>query len=333
LSGSTTPKDLEVLMQWIYLSFVHPRFNREAHDSFMERLRAYVQNLRNDPQTIMGDSLDLIMTDYNPRTRIFDNEFLDDVSFEWIESVYRDRFADASDFFFVIVGNMEADSVKPLVQKYIGAIPDLDRSEYWIDRKIRQPEGVVRKTIPMAMETPKANVNIVINQSMEYNPFHRVTMEVIEGILDLRYVESIREEEGGTYGVSVGAGLRRWPVEKGILRIAFDCDPGRVEDLKEKVYQELDKLMEEGPTAQDLSKTVENLLKNREERRQHNSYYMDAIYSKYVHGIDLFAAENYEEILRDLTVKDVRKVMKALYKKPDIVDVVFVPLEEDAATP
>jgi len=333
LSGSSTPRDFEVLLQLIYLSFEQPRFDEEAHEAFMGRLRAYIQNLRNDPQTIMGDSLDLIMTGYHPRTRILDSEYLDDVNFQWIEEVYRDRFTDASDFFFVIVGNMEADSVQPLVRKYIGAITDTDRSEKWVDREIRQPEGVVRKTIPIAMETPKANVNIVINQDMAYDPYHRVIMQVIEGILDLRYVESIREEEGGTYGVGVSAGLRHWPEERGIIRIGFDCDPGRVEDLKAKVYLELEKLAAEGPTKEDLSKTVENLLKNREQRRQHNSFYLDAIYARYVHGIDLYAAGNYEEILNKLTVKDVQKVMKSIYKDPDIVDVVFIPQEEEAATP
>jgi zinc protease len=176
-------------------------------------------------------------------------------------------------------------------------------------------------------------VNIVINQPMKFTPFNRVVMEVIEGVLDLRYTESIREEEGGTYDVGVSAGLRRWPEQKGVLRIRFDCAPDRVENLKDKVYLELDKLVKNGPSSEDLSKTVENLLKNSEQRRQHNSFYMNAIYSQYIHGIDLYAAENYEDILKDLTIKDVKKVMKSLYKDPDIVEVVFIPEKEEANTP
>ena len=155
-------------------------------------------------------------------------EFLEDIEFEKIEEVYTDRFADASDFIFVIVGNMDAEEVKVLSQKYIGAIPDLDREETWIDRKVYEPEGRVEKVIPMVLETPKANVNIVINKEMEYNPYNRMVMRVIEGVLILRYDETIREEEGGTYGVGLRTVLSRWPVEKASMQIRFDCDSGKV---------------------------------------------------------------------------------------------------------
>ena len=159
----------------------------------------------------MGDSLNLIATNYHPRTRVLDQKFLQDINYERIEKIYRERFADASDFFFIIVGNMEEEAVKLLAQKYIGSIGDLDRSENWIDRKVYEPEGLVEKVIPLPLEIPKANVNILINQEMAYSPYNLMLMRVIENILDLRYVESIREEEGGTYGVGIRTSLSKWP--------------------------------------------------------------------------------------------------------------------------
>lgn len=333
VSGTATPRDMETMMQLLYLYFMQPRFDPEAHEAFMTRYIAYVENMGNNPQKIMGDSLSLIMTDYNPRTRILDKEFLEDVKYDRIQEVYRDRFIDASDFVFVIVGAVSEDEVKPLVQKYIGAIPDLDRNETWIDRKVREPQGKVAKEIALALETPKANVNIVINNEMEYNPYHRLVLKVIEGILDLRYIETIREEEGGTYGVRVGASMSRWPREKGTLQIRFDCDPEKEKDLKDKVYRELDLLAENGPSDVDLSKTVENLLKTREQNKEHNGYYLDAIYNYYVHGINFDDPANYEDILKDLSIENVKKVMRLLYTDSNIVDVVFVPLEEEGANP
>jgi zinc protease len=261
---------------------------------------------------------------------VLDQEFLKEISFEKIEDVYTDRFADASDFFFVIVGNMEQEEVKALVQKYIGAIKDLDRDEMWVDHQVYEPEGVVEKTIPLALETPKANVNIVINQEMKYSPYNRMVMRVIEGILDLRYVESIREEEGGTYGVGIRTSLNRWPVEKATMRISFDCDPTRASELKDKVFEELDKLAKEGPSEVDLSKTVENILKDREQSKEHNAYYLSTIYNYYIHDINFDDPDNYENIVKGLTAKDVKKVMKAFYKNPNLVDVVFVPEEVEA---
>ena len=333
VSGSTTPKDLETMMQLLYLSFNKPRFDESAHEAIMARYKGLVENMGNNPQKIMGDSLNLILSSYNPRTRILDMDFLADIELEMIREVYLDRFTDASDFFFVIAGNVEEEQLKPLVQKYIGAIPDLDRSETWTDRMVREPEGVVEKEILLALETPKANVNIVINKAMNYEPYNRQVMSVIQGILDLRFTESIREEEGGTYGVRVRTSLQRLPVGKANMQISFDCDPERAEDLKAKVFLELDKLVKEGPSEEDLSKTVENMLKTREQSKEHNAYYLGAIYGYYVHGINYDDPANYENILKELSTKDVKKLMKKFYKKPNIVDVVFKPLPVEEPNP
>ncbi|MCK4747340.1 MAG: insulinase family protein, partial [Bacteroidales bacterium] len=129
VSGSATPKDMETMMQLLYLSFIHPRFDEDAHAAIVARYQALVKNMGNNPQKIMADSLSLIQTNYHPRTRVLNLDFLGEIQFEMIEEVYRERFTDASDFFFIIVGNMEAEEVKVLAQKYIGAIPDLDREE------------------------------------------------------------------------------------------------------------------------------------------------------------------------------------------------------------
>jgi len=330
LNGTASPKDMEAMMQLLYLHFNHPRFDVEAHEAIVARYMALVENMNNNPQKIMGDSLNLILTNYHPRSRVLDQEFLKEIEYEKIEEVYKDRFADASDFFFIIVGNMEQEEVKELAQKYIGAIKDLDRDEMWVDHKVYEPEGLVEKAIPLALETPKANVNVVINQEMEYSPYNRMVMRVIEGILDLRYMESIREEEGGTYGVGIRTSLNRWPLEKAAMQISFDCDPTRYSELKEKVFSELVKLAKEGPSEVDLSKTVENILKDREQSKEHNSYYLSTLYNYYVHDINFDDPDNYENILKDLTAKDVKKVMKAFYKKPNVVDVVFVPEEAEA---
>ncbi len=329
LSGTASLKDMEELMQLVYLSFNHPRFDREAHDAIVARNVAYLQNMSNNPQKIMSDSLSLIVTDYHPRTRVMNTEFMEDIKFDWIQEVYEDRYADASDFVFFIVGNVEQEEAKLLARKYIGAIEDLDREETWIDRKLNEPEGKVEKNIRLALETPKANVNIVLKNEMAYTPYNSMVMRVIENILDLRYTESIREEEGGTYGVSARTGMEKWPKEKAYVQIRFDCDPEKASDLKAKIYEELDKLVKEGPSQKDLSKTLENILKDREESKEHNAYYLGNLNNWYVLGINYDDPANFEDIVNSLTIKDVKKVMKKFYKKANVVDVVFMPLEEE----
>ena len=328
LNGTASIKDVEAMMQLVYLHFNQPRFDEEAHEAIVARFMAFVENMNNNPQKVMGDSLSLIMTGYHPRTRVIDTEYLEDIEYTRLEEIYRDRFADASDFLFIIVGNMEEGEVKSLAQTYLGTIKDLDREESWIDRKVYEPEGKVEKVIPMTLATPKANVNIVINQEMDYNPYNRMVMRVIENVLDIRYKESIREEEGGTYGVGISTSLSKMPVEKARMRIVFDTDPERASELKALVYAELEKLAGEGPSQEDLNKSVENILKVRQQNKEHNSYYLSALFNYYIYGINFDDPANYEDIVNGLTTKDVQKVMQSFYDDPNIVDVVFVPTEE-----
>lgn len=331
-SGKASPKDMETMMQILYLYFNHPRFDKEAHDAFLSRMISYVENMNNNPQKVMGDSLSLIMSDYHPRVRTISTDYLEEVDFDRLEAIYQDRYADASDFIFIIVGNMEEDRVKLMAQTYIGAIKDLERNETWVDNKINEPKGTVEKIIPIAMTTPKANVNLIFKQEMKYTPYNRMVLVVIKKILDLRYTESIREEEGGTYGVGLRTSLQMYPVEKATLRISFDCDPDRAEDLKAKIFEELDKLAKEGPSEEDLSKTIENIMKDRPESKAHNSYFLSNIYNYYSMGINFDDPANYEDIASSMTPKDVKKVMKAFYKKPNVVDVVFIPTETEEKT-
>jgi len=115
------------------------------------------------------------------------------------------------------------------------------------------------------------------------------------------------------------------------MRISFDCDPTRSSELKEKVFEELEKLAKEGPSEIDLSKTVENILKDREQSKEHNAYFLGNLFEYYVYGVNYNDPANYEDIIKELTPKDVKKAMKKFYKNPNVVDVVFVPKEEAAA--
>jgi len=325
LSGTASPGDMEAMMQLVYLYFNQPRFDKEAHDAILARYMALVENLNNNPQKVMGDSLNLIVTNYHPRTRVLDQEFLQDVDYERVQDIYRQRFYNGGDFFFIIVGNMEEEDVKLLAQKYIGNIPAGPQLENWIDRKIYEPEGMVEKVIPLSLEIPKASVNIIINQEMEYTPYNLMVMRVIEGILDLRYMETIREEEGGTYGVGIRTSLNKWPLEKATMQINFDCDPERAGELKDKVFAELENLATKGPSREDLSKTRENILKDRQEAKEHNSYYLSTLFTYYLYGVNFDDPANYEDIVNGLKTEDVQKVMRDFYDAPNMVDVVFVP--------
>jgi len=327
-SGSSSPTDFETMMQLTYLYFEKPRFDREAHDALMSRYMAYVANIEKDPRKTMQDSLLFITTSYHPRSRTISTKFLQEVKFDDIERVYRDRIQDAGDFTFFIVGNIDEATVKSNVEKYLGSLTDSKRKETWKDRGVRNPDGKTTKRIPVALTTPKANVNVIYSNEMDFTQRNRLMLRIFDGILNLRYIETVREDEGGTYGVRVGSNLNQYPYGKVSLSMNFDCDPERAEHLKSILYREIDKIVTEGPTTVDFDKTIQNMLKERQESRPHNSFWMNSLYGYYFSGINSADETNYEAILKTLTQKDIQDFAKRLVANVDIMDIVFVPKTE-----
>lgn len=325
ISGSSTPKDFETMMQLLYLRFARPRFDKVAHDAIIGRYSAYIGNMESDPNKIKSDSISLITTGYNPRTPILTKEAVTKITLDDVRKIYTDRFNSADEFIFFIVGNISQDTVIPMVEKYIGSLPSQGRKETWIDRKVEQPKGKITKEISMPLTIPKATVFLSFADSMKYSPYNYLGLEVINGVLDLVYTEKVREDEGGTYGVSVSLSEQKRPIEIGEGVITFDCDPARANDMKAIIYRELDNLMTKGPSQQNLEKTVSNILKNRDEAKRHNAYWSSVLSRYYSYGINSNDPANYENILKAFTVNDIKKIAVEMFRKADVVDLIFKP--------
>jgi zinc protease len=327
INGSCAPKDFETMMQLLYLRLARPRFDKEAHNSVIQRLAAMQAQRENDPDRIKRDSISLITTGYHPRTVILTKENIESTSLEEIQKIYSDRFNGADEFIFFIVGNIEEDTVIKFVEKYLGSIPPARRKETWEDRDVEQPEGKITREIAMPLTIPKSTVFLSYSADMKYNAFNNLGLEVINGILDIVFIEKVREDEGGTYGVGVSLTSQKRPDESGRAIISFDCDPARAGDLKLIIYQEIDNLIRQGPDKINLDKTVNNILKNREENKMHNSYWSSVLRSYYVYDINIDDPANFEDILKSFTVRDIKKLAKKMFLKADLADIVFKPAE------
>jgi zinc protease len=325
VSGSSTPKDFETMMQLLYLRFAHPRFDKVAHDAIIGRYTAFIGNMEKDPNKIKSDSISLITTGYNPRTPLLTKESIGKITLDDMKNIYTDRFNAADEFTFFIVGNVGMDSVKPMVEKYIGSLPAAGRKETWINREVEQPDGKITKEISLPLTIPKSTVFISFAQDMKYTPNNYLGLEVIKGILDIVYTEKVREDEGGTYGVQVSLSAQKRPEELGEGMITFDCDPARANDLKAIIYRELDNIMKTGPSQENLDKAVSNILKTREENKMHNSYWLSTMSMYYSRGINGNDPANYENILKSYTVKDIKSLAGKMFKKADVVDLIFKP--------
>ncbi|HCY41959.1 MAG TPA: insulinase family protein [Prolixibacteraceae bacterium] len=325
ISGSSTPKDFETMMQLLYLQFENPRFDKEAYEAMLGRYKAAVANMANNPQKIMSDSLQLILTNKHPRTKLLTPGLLDEISLQEMELIYKDRFVDAGDFTYYIVGNIDEATAKAMAEKYIGSLTNLPRKETWIDRKVEGPKGKTVREIEIPLEVKKATVSVNFNAKMEYSPEQNLIMSIFRDILNLRYIEEIREKEGGTYGVSVSASYSKFPEQKKSLVLTFDTDPEKAQYLKSIVFREIDKIAAEGPTAEDLDKAVKSLQKNREQSKLHNNYWMNALNTYYNYSINPAAPENFENILGKMTTAKVQEFVKSFTSKADVVDIIFKP--------
>ena len=312
-------------MQLLYLRFARPNYNKEAYDAIMGRFTAFITAMQKTPNKIMTDSLQMNMSGYHPRTFLMTPESMKLISYENVNHIYGTAFDDASAFTFVITGNVEESEALRMAEKYIGSLPSKYQPETWRDNGVRQPEGTVRKEIPIPLAVPKATVVMSYSANLKFNPKNNLMMDVLKGVLDLIYTEKVREEQGGTYGVSTSATSHKRPVEKADLLVAFECDPARAADLKEIIYRELQGIALEGPSQVNLEKTVSNMMKNREEEKQHNSYWAGTVSAYYVYGIDSNDDKNFAAILNSLTVKDMKKMVKKYLAKADLLEMVFVP--------
>jgi zinc protease len=329
ISGSSTPRDFETMLQLLYLRLAQPRFDEEAHNAIITRFAAQVGNMEKDPNKMKNDSISLITTGYNSRTPILTREDIEKITINEIQEIYTDRFNNAGEFFFFIVGNIEQDTVIPLIEKYIGSLPSTGRKESWIDRKISQPDGKVSRVINFPVTLPKATVFLSFENDLKYKPYNYLGLSVIKGILDIVYTEKVREEEGGTYGVSVSLSSQKRPSEIGEGYIMFDCDPDRASDLRSIIYRELDNIVNNGPGKENLDKAVTNILKTREESKLHNSYWINTLTRYYSFGINNDDPRNYENILKSFTSKDIKKIAGKMFKKADVVDLIFKPVQEN----
>lgn len=334
-NGSSTPKDFETMLQLVYLYFDDPRRDDQAFNGFIKRMKAILENRALNPSSALWDTAVVIMASHHPRVRPATSEQLDEANPDQIERIFRERFDDPGSFTFYFVGNMDLETVKPLVEKYLGGLPRISRSETWKDQGVRTPEGRIEKTVVRQMEVPKATVYINHSGMYDYDDnLARFSLSALCDILDVRYTESIREEQGGTYGVAVSPMQIHYPVESYQVVIFFDCDPENVDKLKSIAYEEIEKLKKDGPQLKDLNGVRENLLKTYQENLIRNNYWLTMLRRFDFDGIDPAYHFSYADLVDDLTVQGLKEAANKFFGS-NVVEIVLMPanMEDNVANP
>lgn len=325
VDGMCSPKDFETLLQLTYLYYTAPRFSEEEFASSMNQLKAVVPNLVKQPNFQLQTELTKVLYGDNPRKFVISPEMLEKVSIPTMERVYKSLFSNAAGSIVRIVGNVNPEEIKPFVEKYIGSIPTEKKAPKWVDTKENIVKGEVNHTFPVEMTTPKTTVALVITADVENTLENSVTTSAINYILDLIYTESIREEEGGTYGVSSYGTISELPQNQYLLQIAFDTDPQKAPKLIELAKSGLQSLADNGPSEDFLSKAKENFLKNIPENHISNNYWNGKLGQFYKYGKDFDT--DYEKVVKELTPEKIQKFIKGILGQNNFIEFVMVPKE------
>ena len=325
LKGACAPKDLETMLQLVYLRFTAPRMDKDAFDSFITRSKAAQANREANPQTALSDTVSVAMYNHHPRALDLKAEMFDDVDYDKIMALYKDRFAEAGDFTFVFVGNI-SDADIPLIEQYLGALPTIGRKENFRDTKMNFRKGLYENNFERKMETAKATVLIVNHGKVKFTHKNRLIMNMMGQLLDILYTQTVREEKGGSYGVSCQGSLIHYPKAQGLFQIVFETDPAKRAEMVEIVRQGLDQFIKEGPKAEDLAKVKEYMLKTHKENQKENVYWKNALYNYYWDNMDVVS--DYEATVNSITVKDLMSFAKKFFGQKNMLEVsMSVPTE------
>lgn len=325
VDGSSSPKDLETMFQLTYLYFNNPRMDNDAFASFEERMKSQLKNYHLNPMASFSDTLTHYLYNGDPRMLRIQEKDFEKISYPRIMEMYKDRYADASDFIFTFVGNIDMETIKPMIEQYLATLPSIKRIEPKGNLKQygQMQKGITEKRFARSMETPKASIVAIYSGQMDFTPENMILLTALKQILDIVYVEKVREDEGGTYGVSVSSQLGYFPKGEVSLQTYFDTDPAKADRMNNIVRTELQNIATNGPRTQDFNKTKENMQKKYAENLQENGYWLRVVDDNYVHNLDRNTP--YKAFLDNLTPQQVQQIAKNLLSQGNMLEVFMEP--------
>ena len=327
MHGSSSIKDLETMLQLTYLYFTAPRRDEKAYETFMGIMRNQLANRDKNPKIAFSDSVQMMSTNHSPRTILFNNEMLDRVSLDKALEVYKARFANPADFTFVFVGNINPKDpkVQELICLWLGGMKTKKcNHEEVIDHHITVTMGQQKNYFSRAMETTTASNRIqYTSYDIPFTMANDLNMEMIGRILSTRYLESIREREGGSYGVGTYGYVMGLPSPRAGLLMQFDTDPKKQERLMEIIHEEVQTIIANGPLATDLQKEKESMLKDFQEDLEKNTYWRQSLYMYYMYGHNNI--RDYKAAVEAITAETIQETLRKLVSAGNVFEVVMFP--------
>lgn len=328
-SGSCSPRDLETLLQLNYLYFTAIRRDDDAFSSYMSRMKNMIGPMKAIPRVRFADTLSKVISKNSPRViNVPSDAQLDQADYGRMMSIFRERFANAGDFTYIMVGNFDVNEVIPVLEKYIGGLPSVRGKEKWRDMTPGFPEGLVEIELPENSE-PQSLVAMVWKGDFKWKPVDRQGFSMLMEILSIKFRESMREDQGGVYGVSVSGTASRHPKPEYSITATWGCDPEKIDSLTATVINEMNSIIAEGPSESDLNKVKETMIRQRETRMKENSFWMSYLQSHFLNGNKILSFNEYRDFVNSIDAKTIRKIAGKYLNTTHYVKAALTPAEKD----
>lgn len=318
MAGTSNVKDTKTLLELVYLYFTQPRKDPQAFKNLMEQQQEFLTNAHVNPMLAYNDTLHKVAYATN-RMASMDKEQLKRVNYNRIMHIYKELFANAANFKLILTGNININKLRPLLCQYIATLPSNNTKETIGTYEPKLVDGKKTYIFHKKQTTSTAITTIVIKGKMEYNNRNELLMDAIGQLLRIVYTEKVREDKGGTYSVQASGNLQHHPNDEALLRIAFQTDPQKYNDLIPIVYKELEKMATEGPSQQDLDKVKAYELKVYNQVLRMNNYWEYVLYTDLYNGIDVDTDFRY--IVENMTCDDIRTTLRNLLNQNNCIEV------------
>lgn len=327
-SGKCSPKDFETMLQLTYLYCKAPRKDSTAYDAFMSNMKTQIKFLGSSPIYAFIDTLYKASTSNSPRTIVIPKESqLDKVTIDEMYKVFSERFSNANDFKFFIVGNVDVDSITPFLEKYLGSLPVKTETETWKDVSPKFPAGITDFEINKGTD-PKSMVGLVFDEKVEWNDKNRLCMQMAKEILFVRLIEVIREELSGVYSPQIQMSFDKYPNPEFSLMVMFGCSPKNTKKLTKAVFSIMNSLGTKGPSEANLNKAKEAMIRLREVDAKTNKFWLSRLESYYYNNDDAKLITDYEAKVNAITMKDIQDFTSKYFKTDHYVRVVLKPVKK-----
>ncbi len=326
LNGSAAKSDLETLMQLTYLYFTKPRFVKEDFDNMIMRNRANLSNKKGSADMTFLEKMNVAIygDENNVRTQAPSIDALEQIRFKRMQALYNQFFCDAAgNYTFYFLGDIDINVLKPMVEKYLGSLNAGTQKLAWRDDKVRTNEGPVEKRFEYPMETPQSTVCYNYSGSIKYNQENTMLMAMLSSCLQTRYLKSIREDKGGSYGVSVNGDLSRQPIEGYNLSVSFKTNPAMVDELVQIVEDELKDIAENGPNKVDMDKVLSFWKKTRPDGMKNNGAWLTLMKTYNDWGEDW--NNDFDQFLKKITPKKVQNLARQIVNDNSVAKIIMDP--------